>query len=332
MAIILNQKIQLAFLPTPIETLNRLTTYLDGPTLLVKRDDQTGLAFGGNKTRKLEYLLADALEQNADTLVTSGAIQSNHCRQTAAVAAKLGFSCELLLKGKIPQTLNGNLFLNYLLGANVRWTDDDISINALINLTDQLKQQNKKPYIIPLGGSNPIGSLGYVNAMIELNRQMKETGLNIDHIVFATCSGGTHAGLVVGARLTNFKGIIHGIQIAKLDFLPSPYEKHLANLANETAKLINLDTSFSESDFTVNANYLGNGYAVITQTEKNAIDLMAKKEGILLDPVYSGRAFGGLIDLVNKKIFKKNETVLFWHTGGQPALFAYPNSNFISGF
>lgn len=325
MRIILNQKIQLSFLPTPIEELSRLTPYLQGPTLLIKRDDQTGLAFGGNKTRKLEYLLTDALKHNADTLITAGAIQSNHCRLTAAAAAKLGLSCELLLKGEKPKISNGNLFLDYLFGANVQWTDDSISINALMNMSDQLKQQNKKPYVITVGGSNSIGALGYVNAMIELDQQIKKAGLNIDHIVFATCSGGTHAGLVVGAKLTNFKGIIHGIQIAKMDdFLLSPYEKHLANLANETAQLMNFEASFSENDFIVNPNYLGNGYAVITQNEKNAIDLMAKKEGILLDPVYSGRAFGGLIDLINKKIFKKNETVLFWHTGGQPALFAYP--------
>lgn len=321
----IDQKIKLAFLPTPIESLTRINNLLSGPKLFIKRDDNTGLAFGGNKTRKLEYLAYDALQKGADTLVSSGAIQSNHCRQVAATAAKLGLNCELLLKGEQPKELTGNLFLNKLLGAKIHWTNHDISTNALTTLAEQLKLDNKKPYVIPVGGSDPIGSLGYVNAMIELTQQIKNTTLKFDHIVFASCSGGTHAGLAVGAKLMEFNGLIHGIQIAELDFLMSPYEKHLADLSNMTTKLIALNYNFERTDFIVNKNYLGQGYGIVTDNEKRAIDFMAKQEGILLDPVYSARAFGGLLDMIDKKVFNKNENILFWHTGGQPALFAHTN-------
>ena len=313
----------LAQLPTPIEELKSLSRELGGPELLIKRDDQTGLALGGNKTRKLEFLVGQALEQGADTLVTAGAAQSNHCRQTAAAAARAGLRCELLLNGTKPELPTGNLLLDELLGARIHWIQPSERVAKLRELPDQLRKEGRKPYVIPVGGSNGVGATGYVLAMIELVEQLDGIKRCIDHVVFASSSGGTQAGIVVGAKVTGFAGKLHGVSIDKDDRGGARYEPELADIANETAKYIGFDAQFTAGDFTVEYGYLGGGYGVVSNLEREAIRLFGSREGILLDPVYTGRSVGALIDLIRKKAFRSDETVLFWHTGGAPALFAY---------
>jgi D-cysteine desulfhydrase family pyridoxal phosphate-dependent enzyme len=313
----------LAQLPTPIEELKSLSRELGGPELLIKRDDQTGLALGGNKTRKLEFLVGQALEQGADTLITTGAAQSNHCRQTAAAAARAGLRCELLLNGTKPKLPNGNLLLDELLGARIHWIQTSERVTKLRELSDQFRAEGRKPYVIPVGGSNGVGATGYVLAMIELIEQLDGIDRRVDHIVFASSSGGTQAGIVVGARVTGFKGKLHGVSIDKDDGDGATYECELADIANETAKYVGFDAEFVTKDFNVLYDYLGEGYGVVGDLEREAIRLLASREGIIFDPVYTGRAMGALIDLIRKKAFRPDETVLFWHTGGVPALFSY---------
>ena len=313
----------LAQLPTPIEELKSLSRELGGPELLIKRDDQTGLAFGDNKTRKLEFLVGKALEQGADTLVTAGAAQSNHCRQTAAAAARAGLRCELLLNGTKPELPNGNLLLDELLGARIHWIQVSQRGAKLRELPDRLRKEGRKPYVIPVGGSNGVGATGYVLAMIELVEQLDGINRRANHVVFASSSGGTQAGIVVGAKVTGFDGKLYGVSVDKDDRGGAPYDHELANIANETAKHIGFDAQFTARDFNVLYDYLGGGYGVVSELEREAIRLLGSREGIVLDPVYTGRSMGALIDLIRKKAFRSDETVLFWHTGGAPALFAY---------
>ncbi len=320
-------RVALADLPTPIDELNRLSQQLGGPRLLVKRDDQTGLATGGNKTRKLEFLVADALDQGADMVITAGAVQSNHCRQTAAAAARLGLGCALVLGGEAPSTPNGNLLLDQLLGAQIYWTGPHRRGERLEEIADQSRQAGHLPYIIPYGGSNAIGASGYVAAMLELSQQLEsDYPEGIDHIVVASSSGGTQAGLAVGARAVGFRGQIVGISIDKEEAGDERYLVHLAKLANATAAHVGLDADFTPSDFVVNQDYLGDGYGVVSDLEREAIQLTARLEGLVLDPVYTGRAMGGLIDMIRRGAIGPGQTVLFWHTGGMPALFAYANA------
>ena len=313
----------LTHLPTPVEALPALSRELGGPTLLIKRDDQTGLALGGNKARKLEFLVGDALAKGCDTLVTVGAVQSNHCRQTAAAAAKAGLKCELILNGKEPETPNGNLLLNRLFGANEHWIERSQRAAKLQALSQELIASGRKPYPIIVGGSNGIGATGYVVAMIELMEQLRATGQHVDHIVFGTSSGGTQAGIVLGARIAGFSGQLHGLSIDKDDPEHEEYEIEVAQIANECASYIGSDVRLTKADVKVVYGYKGEGYGVVGDLEREAIRLMARCEGIILDPVYTGRAFGSLVDLIRKGVFRKDETVLFWHTGGAPALFAY---------
>ncbi|MCJ7585396.1 MAG: D-cysteine desulfhydrase family protein [Anaerolineales bacterium] len=316
-------RLKFAHLPTPIEAMPRLSEILGGPHLLVKRDDQTGLAFGGNKTRKLEFLLADAQTQSAQTLITAGAVQSNHCRQTAAAAARFGFKCILVLTGDQPAQVSGNLLLDHLFGAKFVWTEKDQREAMLQRTFDQAKEQGLKPYLVPYGGSNTIGARGYVYAVEELmaqidSRCLRDTG-SLDWIVFASSSGGTQAGLVLGARLFGYKGKILGISV---DEPEQVLQDRVAKLASETAESLGKQIEFSPAEILVNADYNASGYGVLTEAEREAIHLFARYEGLLLDPVYTGRAAAGMVDLIRKGFFKKDETVLFWHTGGTTALFA----------
>jgi len=313
--------ISLAHLPTPIDELSRLSQELGGPRLLVKRDDQTGLATGGNKSRKLEFLLAEALAEGADMVITAGAAQSNHCRQTAAAAARVGLGCALVLGGEPPPTPTGNLLLDHLLGAQIFWTGPERRGERLEEIANQVRAGGHKPYLIPYGGSNAVGATGYVLAMQELSDQVR--GLGIDRIVFASSSGGTQAGMVVGARATGFGGQIIGIRIDKGEAGDDPYSLHLARLGNETAAHVGLDANFTPDDFLVVDDYLGAGYGVVGELEREAIRLVARLEGLILDPVYTGRAMGGLLDMIRRGVIGPDETVLFWHTGGMPALFTY---------
>jgi len=316
-------RFRLAQLPTPIEELKSLSRELGGPELLIKRDDQTGLALGGNKTRKLEFLVGQALEQGADTLVTAGAAQSNHCRQTAAAAARAGLRCELLLNGTKPELPNGNLLLDELLGARIHWVQRSEREAKLSQIPDELRKQGDKPYVIPVGGSNGVGATGYVLAMMELAEQLNGLNQRVDHVVFASSSGGTQAGIVVGAKVTGFNGKLHGVSIDWGESDAATYERELGDIANDTAKYVDFEAQFAASDFTVAYDYLGGGYGVVGDLERDAIRLLASREGIVADPVYTGRAMGALLDLIRKKVFRSDETVLFWHTGGAPALFAY---------
>lgn len=307
-------RVPLAFLPTPIHELKRASKTLNGPKLFIKRDDQTGLALGGNKTRKLEYLLADALKKDVDTIITAGAIQSNHCRQTAAACSKMGLRCELLLKSKPPEEIQGNVLLDLLCGAHIHWSETE----DLQSIAKKSQEAGHKPYVVPYGGSNEIGALAYANAMVEIQQQLKE---NFTHIVFASCSAGTQSGLVIGSKLTKFDGKIVGISIEYGKEDQGYYLKMLSDLANLTCSRIGAKVTFTMDDFIVNTEY-AKGYAVIGDLERDAVLFMARQEGILLDPVYTGRAFGGLLDMIEKGAFSKDDKILFWHTGGTPALFA----------
>lgn len=308
-------RVQLAHLPTPVEPASRLSALLNGPDIWVKRDDQTGLAMGGNKTRKLELLIAEAREQDARTIVTAGALQSNHCRQTVAAATKYGFDCTLVLSGEPPQNATGNLLLDQILGAEIVWTKGEPRDKILKETFDHLVGQGMDPYLVPYGGSNPTGAIAYALAMQELVHQ----NISVDWIVVASSSGGTQAGMVLGARLFGFQGKILGISI---DESADILKQRIAGLANASATSLGVSVSFLPQDILVNADYLGEGYGRMGELEINAIRLFARAEGLLLDPVYTGRAAGGLIDLVHKGFFVGSSSVLFWHTGGSPALFA----------
>jgi L-cysteate sulfo-lyase len=318
-------RVSIAHLPTPLEPLPRLTAQLGGPELWIKRDDQTGLATGGNKARKLEFLVADALAQGADTLITGGAAQSNHARQAAAAAAKFGFACTLVLRGEAPAREQGNLLLDQLLGAEVVWAGECPLADVMAQVAEELRAVEKRPYVIPYGGSNPIGASGYVAAMEELLMQCADRDLYFDYIVFASSSGGTQTGLTVGARALQdvnglFGGHILGISV---DQPADVLRRMLADLAAATADHLGLAFTFAPRDFDVNDCYLGGGYGVVGDLEREALRTMAGAEGIILDPVYTGRAFGGLLDLIRHGTFGSQERVLFWHTGGTAGLFGY---------
>jgi len=310
----------LAFLPTPLHPLPRLSAYLGGPQLWIKRDDQTGLAGGGNKTRKLEFLIADALAQGADTVLTTGAAQSNHCRQTAAAAAKAGLACELVLCGTPPEQPNGNLLLDMLLGATLLWTQRENRLARLAELVEELKAAGRRPYPITYGGSDPVGAAGYALAMEELRDQAGALDLKLDAIVFPSSSGGTHAGLVAGAWALGWEPPILGISI---DEPKAALQADVARLATQTAAHLGRPHTFAPDEIRVDAGYLGGGYGIVGPLERAAISLLARMEGIVTDPVYTGRALGGLLDLIRQGAFTRDQTVLFWHTGGLPALFAY---------
>jgi D-cysteine desulfhydrase family pyridoxal phosphate-dependent enzyme len=314
------ERVLLAYLPTPIERLDRLSKRLGGPEIWIKRDDQTGLATGGNKTRKLEFLAADALAQGADHLVTTGAPQSNHARQTAAAAARLGLGCSLVLRGEKPPAATGNLLLDQLLGAHVYWSEGGDCAEAISRVMAELRSIGRRPYLIPLGGSNVIGATGYVLAMRELMEQMASGRLNFDFIVFASSSGGTQAGVVLGARAFGYRGTVLGISV---DHPAEALKTQVAALATATATHLGLGTLSVADLVNVNDDYLGEGYARVGETEREAIALVAQVEGILLDPVYTGRAFGGLVDLIRWGAFTRSQRVLFWHTGGTAALPAF---------
>ena len=307
-------RIHFAILPTPVEALPRLSAAL-GIQLLVKRDDLTDLALGGNKTRKLEFLLAEVQAHGAHTLITAGAVQSNHCRQTAAAAARFGLGCILVLAGAQPAQASGNLLLDQILGAEIVWCKREERTAVLQQTFDQAWAAGRRPYLIPYGGSNPIGAVAYAYALEELLGQ----GVTPDWIVFASSSGGTQAGLVAGARRCGYAGRILGISV---DEPVAEMQPRLAALAGETADRLGLKATFSPEEILINDHYLGGGYGVMGDAEREAIQLFARSEALLLDPVYTGRAAAGLIDLARQGFFKPNETVLFWHTGGTPALFA----------
>lgn len=314
-------RLNFAHLPTPIEELPRLSDHLAGPRILIKRDDQTGLAFGGNKTRKLEFLVAEARDQGAQTLISGGALQSNHCRQTAAAAARFGLDCILVLSGEMPEHASANLILDQLFGAEIVTVADRAYRDQILQETfDKAVVAGRKPYLVPYGGSSPTGALGYAFAVEEFMQQ----NIHADWFVFGTSSGGTHAGLVLGQRVFGYQGNVLGISI---DESEEWLQTHVSKIASDASEKLGERIEFTPADVLANANYCEAGYGVLTDAEREAVHLFAKYEGLLLDPVYTGRAAAGMIDLIRKGFFKKDETVLFWHTGGQPALFADQYAN-----
>ena len=316
-------KASLGYFPTPLIELTRLSKTLGGPNIYMKRDDNTGLALGGNKTRKLEYIIGDALAKGADTVITAGAIQSNHCRQTAGAAASLGLECHLVLGGKKPEQPQGNLLLDKVYGCHIHWAGENRKGEDIPALVAQLKAEGKKPYVIPYGGSNELGAIAFIEAYKELNAQREALKVDFSHIIFASSSGATHAGLMLGNKMLETYSQIVGINIDKGEMDKVPFDEHIVSLANSTAQFIAADYQFTADDLILNSDYVGDGYGVIGELEKEAIALTAQNEGILLDPVYTGRAMGGLIDMIRTGQIKATDNVLFWHTGGAPALFAY---------
>ncbi len=296
---------------------------MGGPRIFMKRDDQTGLAFGGNKVRKLQYLIGEAVAKGCDTIITGGAEQSNHCRQTAAAAASCGLGCHLVLGGQAPEFCKGNLLLDDLLGATIHWTGEFRKGEKIPEIAGQLAEKGLEPYVVPYGGSNPIGAAGFVDAVGELSRQLAAMQEQVTHVVFASSSGGTQAGLMVGKHIFEKKFKVIGIGIDKGEAGEGPFDAHVLDLANATARRLGGKDEFSPADVIVRNDYLGNGYGIVGDLERRAIRMVAQSEGILLDPVYTGRAMGGLLDMIERGEFTARDTILFWHTGGTPALFPY---------
>ncbi len=316
----------LAHLPTPLERLDRLSAELGGPEIWIKRDDCTGLSTGGNKTRKLEFLMAEAELAGADMVMTQGATQSNHARQTAAFAARLGMACHILLEDRTGSNdpnynMNGNVLLDHLHGATTEKRPGGGDMNAEMEaVADRFRAEGRKVYTIPGGGSNPTGALGYVNCAFEMLGQFNDRGLTVDHIVHATGSAGTQAGLITGLKAMNARIPLLGIGVRA----PKPkQEENVFNLAVATAEKLGCPGVVAREDVVANTDYVGAGYGIATEGGLEAIRMFAELEGLLLDPVYSAKGAAGLIDLVRKGQFRKGERVVFLHTGGAAALFGY---------
>lgn len=314
--------------PTPIEEWSRFSAALEGPIIHAKRDDLLGLTFGGNKTRKLEFLVADALTLGADTLITCGAVQSNHCRLTLAAAVKEGLKCRLVLEERVPDSYSpgasGNNLLFRLLGVEaIKVVPGGSDMMAIMKeVAQQVEQEGQRPYIIPGGGSNHIGTTGYVQCVQELQQQMFEDTLDFSHIVVPSGSGGTHAGVLVGVHGNSLNIPVLGIDVSR----PREAQEELIyGLATRTAEHLGCTPPPRESVICFD-EYVGEGYSRPTEGMTEALQLLARTEGILLDPVYTGKQMAGLIDLVRNGYFPEDSRVLFLHTGGAPAIFAYPDA------
>jgi len=319
------ERTSLGHLMTAIESMPRLSAHLGGPNLFIKRDDCTGLATGGNKTRKLEFLVGEAIAEGADMLVTHGAVQSNHVRQTAAAACKVGMKCHALLERRVPKhddnyESSGNVFLDKLFGATLEHRPAGLDMNAeAMAVTEQLRKEGHKPYFIPGGGSNPTGALGYAVCAAEIVEQEKALDKPFDWLVMATGSTGTHAGLLAGFETLGRDLPIMGISVRQ------PREKQIAAVHGLTLRtLAKLEgDGMSEEKVIVDDGYVGEGYGIPADTTIEAIQLSARQEGLLLDPVYSAKGMAGLIGLARGGFFKPTDNVLFLHTGGSSALPAY---------
>lgn len=321
-------KYKLGFFPTPLQELHNLSKKYNRYRLFIKRDDNTGLATGGNKTRKLEYLIQDALDKNCDTIITAGAQQSNHCRQTAAACAQAGLKCYLLLGGEAPEHYDGNLLLSKLLGAEIHFTGENRKGEDIERITEELKHRELNPYVIPYGGSNIIGALGFVNAVPELKKQLDTKGLKIDYIFFASSSGGMQSGLLLGKMLYNLNCELMAINIDKNETRDRKLEDVIFDIVYSGKEMLQIAKPFEYKKINLIRDYDKAGYGIVTQNEIKAINLLAQKEGILLDPVYTGRAFYGMLDYLEKSLLPQDSNVLFWHTGGIPANFYFGDKLF----
>ncbi len=318
-------RVNLVNLPTPLEEMPRLTKLLGGPRLWVKREDCTGLAFGGNKERKTEFAFGDALHKKTDVVVTTGPVQSNHSRATAAAACRLGLKIILVLTGEEPALYDGNLLLDSLLGAEIHFLHGPSQklnrTRYMKEIAEDLRQNDHTPYIIPAGASYPPGAIAYVNAMLELLEQAGNSDFRVDHIVHGAGSGGTQAGLILATKAIGLKATILGV-------CAEPHSQdHLTGatleIARSTAQILDVDMDLKSDDVVLNENYAGEAYEVPTSEAVKAIRLLAQTEGILLDPIYTGRAMAGLLNLIEQGYFTKDDNVVFIHTGGTPALFPY---------
>lgn len=311
---------------TPIEFLANFSQLMDGPEIYMKRDDMLGLAGGGNKTRKLEFLMAEAIAQGADTILTCGAVQSNHCRLTLSAAVKEGMKCQLVLEervaGSYDKEANGNNYLFRLLGVEaVRVVPGGSDMmGEMHKLAEELRLKGRRPYVIPGGGSDTVGALGYVACAQEILSQSFEKGINFDHIVCASGSAGTHAGLLTGLVGENAGIPLTGISVNRKK---EPQQKLVYELASALSEKLNLASPVRMDQVEVYDDYVGPGYSLPTPQMVEAVQMLARTEAILLDPVYTGKTMAGLIDLIRKGIFNKGEKILFVHTGGSPALYAY---------
>ena len=320
-------RLRLCQLPTPIQRMRRLEQALgaaDGPALYVKRDDLTGLAFGGNKGRKLEFCLAEAQQQDADTVLTCGGVQSNHCRQTAVAATALGFEAHLFLRGERPEKLTGNLLPSALCGAEMHFVGKDQPVShgqAMAEFAEKLRSQGRRPYVIPTGASNTTGAMGYVQAAREIKAQQDEMGVEFDWIVTATGSTGTQAGLLAGAKLFGLTGRVIGMAVSPTSDVDAR-RAGIATFATETAQCLGADAPTSPDEVIFAADYAGEGYAIATEAGQAALELAARMEGLFLDPTYTAKAMAGLIDHVRRGEFAASDRVLFVHTGGTIAIFA----------
>jgi D-cysteine desulfhydrase family pyridoxal phosphate-dependent enzyme len=326
-------RVSLSFLPTPLERLSALTEHLGGPQIWIKRDDMTGLATGGNKARKLEFLLADAINNKADTVLTFGAVDSNHCRMTAAAACKMGLKSFLVLSGGKPDTLTGNLLFDDILGAEFLFLPDfndpskfeEMQL-AVFNIVQDLNEQGRNVYMIPPGGSTPLGDLGYYIAAVEMFDQAREIGMRIDHIFVAMGTGGTHAGLLTGAKCLDMATKVHGIAVNKEGSLEALGLPPVEVIVNEVGELIGEEPKATPDDVIIDYSYYGEAYGVPTEGCIEAIKLLARTEGIMLDPTYTGKTMAGLIDMIRQGRFGKDENVVFMHTGGYPGIFPHGES------
>ncbi|HEY4310487.1 MAG TPA: D-cysteine desulfhydrase family protein [Pirellulales bacterium] len=325
-------RVRLANLPTPLEPLPRLSAELAGPALYIKRDDETGLATGGNKARKLEFLVAEAMAQGCDVLVTTGGPQSNHARQTAAAAARFGLKCELLLPrlvaGRSPAyESSGNVLLDHLFGADVRLlAKEDFNPPTFEAALERWRAAGHKPFFIPIGGSTPLGAVGYMLAVQEMLQQVEQLGIEPTAIVVASGSGGTHAGIVAGLIAAQHPARVIGISVSGAAVDREPLVARLALEALELVGYRQSDTATVAGRVCILDQYVGTAYGQPTDEMVEAVRVVARREGILLDPVYTGKAMAGLIDLVRRGELTARDTVIFWHTGGSAALFAYPET------
>jgi len=327
-------RFRLAALPTPLQELGNLRAALGGagvcPRILMKRDDLTGLAFGGNKARKLEFIVGDALRQGATVLVTSGAAQSNHARMTAAAARSSGMKAVLVLTSDSERpALQGNLLLDKLLGAEIhlipanadpRLPTGDQEVTKIAQIVEDLRQRGERPYLIPIGGSSAVGTLGYVSGTLELVSQLFQLGREPSRLYYANGSRGTQAGLVLGAKLYSAPYAVHGIAVSGGE--PEKIERAL-RIANAASEILGASVRISAEDLLNDGNYIGPGYGIATAECIEAIRLLARSEGIFLDPVYTGKAMAGMIDHIRRGVIHSSDTVIFVHTGGTPALFAH---------
>ena len=337
-------RIDLIHLPTPFQKLENLSKELGGPEIFMKRDDLTGLAFGGNKSRKLEFIIPDVLEKKSDVIITWASLQSNWCLQTAAAARRFGISPVLVLfkRYDLPEEYDGNLLLDFILEADIRIMEAEkgkvVSEKYVKHIIDdivmEVKKEGHSPYVVPIGGSmvggsmdKPLGAISYVNALVEMLEQAEERGLDFDYIVHATGSGGTQAGLVVGAKSMMDNAKVLGISVSDEK---DPFSEQVLTISEDTINALGIDLEINKEDVLVFDEYIKEGYGIVNQEVSDVVRLVAKREGIFLDPVYTGKAMLALIDLMGKGYFKKSDKIVFFHTGGTAALF--PNKHKLSQF